>query len=132
STLMKIACGLVRPSAGTARIFGAHSDTREARVLLGYLAELFRFPGWCTASEVLALHQRLSGSHGGPRERGELLEFAGLSDAADRRVEEMSKGMQQRLGIAQAPVGHARRGRASMRPGCNPRRRKGRGRRAAG
>jgi ABC-2 type transport system ATP-binding protein len=108
STLVKIACGLVRPSTGSARIFGAHSDTREARRMLGYLAELFRFPGWCTGSEVLALHQRLSGSQGGPAERSELLELVGLSDAADRRVEEMSKGMQQRLGIAQALVGEPR------------------------
>ena len=108
STLMKIACGLVRPSTGTARIFGAHSDTREARRTLGYLAELFRFPGWCTASEVLALHQRLSGSPGGAPERDELLELVGLRDAANRRVEEMSKGMQQRLGIAQALVGAPR------------------------
>jgi len=108
STLMKIACGLVRPTTGTARIFGAHSDTREARRMLGYLAELFRFPGWCTGSEVLALHQRLSGSQGGRPERDELLELVGLSDAANRRVEEMSKGMQQRLGIAQALVGAPR------------------------
>ena len=108
STLMKIGCGLVRPSTGTARIFGAHSDTREARRTLGYLAELFRFPGWCTASEVLALHQRLSGSPGGAPERDELLELVGLRDAANRRVEEMSKGMQQRLGIAQALVGAPR------------------------
>ena len=108
STLMKIACGLVRPSTGTARIFGAHSDTREARRTLGYLAELFRFPGWCTASEVLALHQRLSGSPGGAPERDELFELVGLRDAANRRVEEMSKGMQQRLGIAQALVGAPR------------------------
>lgn len=108
STLMKIACGLVRPSTGTARIFGAHSDTRAARRMLGYLAELFRFPGWCSASEVLALHQRLTGSEGGRSERDELLELVGLSDAADRRVEQMSKGMQQRLGIAQALVGQPR------------------------
>jgi ABC-2 type transport system ATP-binding protein len=108
STLMKIACGLVRPTTGTAQIFGAHSDTRAARRMLGYLAELFRFPGWCTGSEVLALHQRLAGSRGGPDERAELLDLVGLSDAADRRVEEMSKGMQQRLGIAQALVGEPR------------------------
>jgi ABC-2 type transport system ATP-binding protein len=73
--------------------------------VLGYLAELFRFPGWCTALEVLALHQRLAGSSGGLRERIELLELVGLADAANRRVDQMSKGMQQRLGIGQALVG---------------------------
>jgi ABC-2 type transport system ATP-binding protein len=72
---------------------------------VGYLAELFRFPGWYSADEVLALHQRLSGSEGGERERHELLELVELSEARDRRVEEMSKGMQQRLGVAQALVG---------------------------
>jgi ABC-2 type transport system ATP-binding protein len=71
----------------------------------GYLAELFRFPGWCTADEVLLLHQRLSGSAGGARERGELLELVRLDEAAGTRVEEMSKGMQQRLGLAQAMIG---------------------------
>src|SRR5690606_21571616 len=66
---------------------------------------LFRFPGWARADEVLALHQRLTGSEGGARERGELLELVGLADARERRVEAMSKGMQQRLGLAQALVG---------------------------
>jgi ABC-2 type transport system ATP-binding protein len=105
STLVKIACGLVRPTTGTATIYGHPAGSREARQKLGYLAELFRFPGWCTASEVLALHQRLAGSAGGPDERAELLKLVDLSDVADRRVEGMSKGMQQRLGIAQALVG---------------------------
>jgi ABC-2 type transport system ATP-binding protein len=108
STLVKIACGLVRPSAGTASVCGAPAGSREARRQLGYLAELFRFPGWCTASEVLALHQRLSGSQRGQNERDDLLELVGLGDVADRRVERMSKGMQQRLGIAQALVGEPR------------------------
>jgi ABC-2 type transport system ATP-binding protein len=105
STLMKIACGLVRPTAGTATICGAPAGSREARRNLGYLAELFRFPGWSTAQEVLALHQQLAGSAGGQTERDALLELVELSDAADRRVEGMSKGMQQRLGIAQALIG---------------------------
>ncbi|MDX6505427.1 MAG: type transport system ATP-binding protein [Gaiellaceae bacterium] len=105
STLVKIACGLVRPTRGQAEICGARAGSLAARRSLGYLAELFRFPGWYSADEVLALHQRLSGSTGGGGERAELLELVGLSEARDRRVEEMSKGMQQRLGIAQALVG---------------------------
>jgi len=105
STLVKIACGLVRPSAGSAEICGLRAGSHDARRSLGYLAELFRFPGWASADEVLELHQRLAGSPGGQRERHELLELVGLAEARDRRVEEMSKGMQQRLGIAQALVG---------------------------
>jgi len=105
STLVKIACGLVRPSGGTATVCGAPAGSRPARACIGYLAELFRFPGWCTADEVLSLHQRLARSDGGARERTELLELVGLADAASRRVEGMSKGMQQRLGIAQALIG---------------------------
>jgi ABC-2 type transport system ATP-binding protein len=105
STLVKIACGLVRPTEGSAEICGARAGSASARRALGYLAELFRFPGWVTADELLVLHQRLARSGGGAAERGELLELVGLADARDRRVEEMSKGMQQRLGIAQALVG---------------------------
>jgi len=105
STLVKIAVGLVRPSSGTATVCGSPAGSAAARAALGYLAELFRFPGWYSADELLALHQRLARSAGGERERRDLLELVGLSDARDRRVEAMSKGMQQRLGIAQALIG---------------------------
>ena len=108
STLVKSACGLVRPSGGSVRVCGAPAGSPSARRALGYLAELFRFPGWATADELLHLHQRLSGSSGGDAERAELLALVGLTDAAGRRVETMSKGMQQRLGIAQALVGGPR------------------------
>jgi ABC-2 type transport system ATP-binding protein len=105
STLVKICCGLVRASGGTATVRGAPAGSPEARASIGYLAELFRFPGWATADEVLVLHQRLAGSDGGAAERTELLELVGLADARSRAVEKMSKGMQQRLGLAQALVG---------------------------
>jgi ABC-2 type transport system ATP-binding protein len=105
STLTKVACGLVRPSSGTVEVDGHPAGSELARAALGYLAELFRFPGWMTADELLSLHQRLSGSQGDGAERRELLELVGLAEATRTRVEAMSKGMQQRLGIAQALVG---------------------------
>jgi ABC-2 type transport system ATP-binding protein len=108
STLVKIACGLIRPSRGQAELCGAPAGSRAARGALGYLAELFRFPGWYSADEVLMLHQRLVSSPGGKRERHELLALVGLAAARDVRVDAMSKGMQQRLGIAQALVGSPR------------------------
>jgi ABC-2 type transport system ATP-binding protein len=105
STLVKIAVGLIRASRGRAEICGAPAGSPAARAALGYLAELFRFPGWYSADEVLRLHQRLAGSPGGPEERGRLLDLVGLAKARGVRVDAMSKGMQQRLGIAQALVG---------------------------
>jgi ABC-2 type transport system ATP-binding protein len=108
STLTKIACGLVRPSGGTAVACGHRAGSDEARAATGYLAEMFRFPGWATADELLALHQRLARSDGGAAERAALLELVGLTEASGRAVEAMSKGMQQRLGIAQALVGAPR------------------------
>ncbi|HEY8466393.1 MAG TPA: ABC transporter ATP-binding protein [Solirubrobacterales bacterium] len=108
STLAKIAAGLVRPTAGSAEVAGHPAGSAGARAAVGYLAELFRFPAWMGADELLRLHQRLAGSDGGARERVELLELVGLGHAARVRVGEMSKGMQQRLGIAQALIGSPR------------------------
>jgi ABC-2 type transport system ATP-binding protein len=108
STLVKIGCGLVRPTSGNAKIFEHRAGSGSAMRALGYLAELFRFPAWLSADEVLQLHQHLAGSTGGRPERAELLELAGLANVATRRVGAMSKGMQQRLGIAQALIGSPR------------------------
>jgi ABC-2 type transport system ATP-binding protein len=108
STLTKIACGLVRPTGGSAQVLGQVAGSEPARRETGYLAELFRFPGWATADELLRLHQRLAGSDGDAAERVELLELVGLRDAARTRIGTMSKGMQQRLGLAQALVGSPR------------------------
>ena len=108
STLTKVACGIVRASGGEARVCGARSGSRRARAAIGYLAELFRFPDWLSAEEVLVLHQRLASSRGGAGERLDLLGLVGLADARRVRVSAMSKGMQQRLGVAQALVGEPR------------------------
>jgi ABC-2 type transport system ATP-binding protein len=108
STLVKIACGLVRPTAGEVHVAGAMAGSRAARAATGYLAELFRFPGWARAEEVLALHQRLARSNGGAAEREALLAQVGLGGEGGRRMETMSKGMQQRVGIAQALIGNPR------------------------
>jgi ABC-2 type transport system ATP-binding protein len=108
STLTKIACGLVRPTSGRVEVLGSAAGSDEARFGTGYLAELFRFPSWCSADELLQLHQRLAGSDGGRAERDRLLDLVALTDARGRRVGAMSKGMQQRLGIAQALIGSPR------------------------
>ena len=108
STLTKIACGLVRATGGRAEVEGAPAGSAPARAAIGYLAELFRFPDWLSADELIALHQDLAGSDGGATERAELLGLVGLEDARAVKVAAMSKGMQQRLGIAQALVGSPR------------------------
>ena len=108
STFVKIACGLVRASSGSVSIAGAPAGSAAAQRAIGYLAELFRFPDWCSADELLHFHQRLIRSQGGAAERADLLARVGLAEARDVRVAAMSKGMQQRLGIAQALVGSPR------------------------
>src|ERR1035437_778148 len=65
STLVKIAVGLVRQTKGDAEVAGARAGSRAARGSLGYLAELFRFPGWYSGDEGVELHQRLVRSRRG-------------------------------------------------------------------
>ncbi len=105
STLVKAACGLVRPDAGTVEVLGAPAGSRAALGGLGYLAELFRFPEFLTCREVMALHGRLAGA---VDDGDALLELVGIGDLAERRVGELSKGTQQRLGLAQALLGAPR------------------------
>ena len=62
STLVKTVCGLVRASGGSVSVFGNRAGTSASRRHLGYLAETFRYPAWCTSDELLTLHQRLAGS----------------------------------------------------------------------
>ena len=106
STLIKSAGGLVRGHGGHRGVCGAAAGTLRP---FGYLAELFRFPGWCTADEVLLLHQRLSGSAGGPAERADLLALVRLDDdrrdVASRRC---PRACSSGWGIAQAMIGEPR------------------------
>ena len=112
-------CG--RPS-GAARIGGEPAGSPEAHRSLGYLAELFRFPDWLTADELLGMHQRLAGSDGGARERGALLEAVGLAEARDaarrRDVEGHAAAARDRAGDGRQPArAAARRADQRARPG---------------
>ena len=106
TTAVKLLTGLARPSAGQGWLLGRPLGDREARRGLGFLPELFRFHDWLSAAEVLRLHGELLGMTAGERKRRvpEVLELTGLADRAKDRVGTFSKGMQQRLGLAQALI----------------------------
>jgi len=106
STTMKIVLGLVTPTAGRTFIFGRDSRDVESREAVGFLPENPYFCKFLTGSETLAFYGKLCGLGGKMlRDRSrELLALVGLEDAADRRVGGYSKGMLQRIGLAQALV----------------------------
>lgn len=104
TTLVKILLGLVHPSSGTAELFGRPAQRPEARARVGFLPENHRFPGFLTAEQTLHVYGRLADVSPSVRsERGAaLLDQVGLADRADTKVKTFSKGMLQRLGLAQA------------------------------
>lgn len=104
STTMKLLLGLARPSRGTARVFGHPAGSMDARKRLGFLPENPYFPQFLSGREVLRYYGRLSGVPSGtlPGRVAELLELVGLEKAGDRRLRTYSKGMLQRIGLAQA------------------------------
>lgn len=106
STAIKMLLGLVRPTSGEAQILGQPFSNVEIRRKIGFLPEDFRFYDWLTASELLALHGRLCGlTPAQLRERVPLyLELVGLAPHRDRRLRGFSKGMMQRIGLAQALI----------------------------
>jgi ABC-2 type transport system ATP-binding protein len=106
STSIKMLLGLVKPSGGEAFILGAPAGDVEIRRKIGFLPEDFRFYPWLTAAELLDLHGRLSGV---PRETlrdrvPALVDLVGLTPHRDKRLQEFSKGMLQRIGLAQALI----------------------------
>ncbi|MCH7639532.1 MAG: ABC transporter ATP-binding protein [Bacteroidetes bacterium] len=104
TTLVKLLLGIVHPTEGSAELFGKTIRSPEARRSVGFLAENHRFPEFLTGRQTLDLYARMSGTAENDRvtRSEELLERVRISDAADRRVKTYSKGMMQRLGIAQA------------------------------
>jgi len=108
TTLMKLILGLIRPSAGTLKVLGvepAHAPL-EHRRQIGFLPENVAFHDELTGTQTLRFYARLKGA---PLPQcAALLERVGLSFAAGRRVKTYSKGMRQRLGLAQALLGEPR------------------------
>ena len=106
STTLKILLGLVTPSSGTSEIFGVPSHRVASRVDVGFLPENPYFYKFLTGAETIAFYGKLCGLTGGTLKARvtELLDLVGLTEAGDRRVGSYSKGMLQRIGLAQAMV----------------------------
>lgn len=106
TTTIKTLVGLIQPDGGEAWILGQPAADAAARSGLGYAPENPYFYEYLTARETLEFYARLFGIARAERRAraGDLLERVGLAPAADRRVRQFSKGMLQRLGLAQAMV----------------------------
>jgi len=106
TTLMKLLLGLVRPTSGQVRVFGGDPAAAAQRGALGYLPESISFDEAMTGRELLSFYARLKGVNGSSCD--ELLAQMGIAEAADWRLSTWSKGMRQRLGLAQAILGRPR------------------------
>jgi len=104
TTTIKMLLGLVQPSAGTIRVLGGSSADAAIRTQIGFLPEHFRFHDWLTAAEFLDFHGQLYGMTKEARARRIplVLEQVGLASRRDSRLRSFSKGMLQRVGLAQA------------------------------
>lgn len=107
TTAIKILCGLIRPTRGTATVCGIDVRKRASRSLVGYLPENPYFYEYLNPVETLSFYGKLKGLSWKERraERDKLCELLDLGPMADQRVREFSKGMRQRLGFAVALVG---------------------------
>jgi Cu-processing system ATP-binding protein len=109
STLIKLMLGLVRPASGSIQVLGANPADRRAiwaRSRLGYLPENVALQPTLTGAELLAFYARLK--HQPVAKNAELLERVGIAHAARSRIGTYSKGMRQRLALAQALIGNPR------------------------
>lgn len=106
TTLIKMMLGLMRPTSGFVRIFGQDPTDARARARMGFLPENVSFSPALTGRELLAFYARLKGES--PSVCDALLDRVGLGEAASRPIFGYSKGMRQRLGLAQALLGAPR------------------------
>jgi ABC-2 type transport system ATP-binding protein len=106
TTSIKMLLGLIAPTSGAATLLGAPLGDRGTRARIGFLPEHFRFHDWLTAGEFLTLHGELYGmaSERLRERRAALLDLVGLSPFRDKPLGTFSKGMLQRIGLAQALV----------------------------
>jgi ABC-2 type transport system ATP-binding protein len=104
TTSIKMLLGLIAPTSGSARLLGAPLGDRTTRARIGFLPEHFRFHDWLSASEFLSLHGQLYGMPGARlgRRVPELLDLVGLTPFRHKQLRTFSKGMLQRIGLAQA------------------------------
>jgi len=104
STTVKMLLGLVKPTSGTVNLFNQPPHVPDARAKVGFLPEHFRFHEWLQAAEFLKLHGNLYGLSGSrlAARIPELLELVGLADSSEVKLSGFSKGMLQRIGLAQA------------------------------
>jgi ABC-2 type transport system ATP-binding protein len=106
STSIKMLLGLVKPTSGHALLLGQPLGTRDVRARIGFLPEHFRFYDWLSASELLLFHGRLCGVAEDTLRRKvpQMLERVGLGEQHSKPIRSFSKGMMQRVGLAQAIV----------------------------
>lgn len=108
TTSIKMLLGLVTPTSGRASLLGAPIGDLGTLARVGFLPEHFRFQDWLTAGEFLGLHGELLGVEGQALKtrRDELLERVGLAPFRNQQLRTFSKGMLQRIGLAQALLNH--------------------------
>ncbi len=106
STTLKLLLGLAIPSEGEARIFGLPPDSLEARARVGFLPENPYFYAFLTGDETLRFYGKLCGVTGAKLEKRieELIDLVGLQNGRERPLRSYSKGMLQRIGLAQALI----------------------------
>ncbi|NUQ66945.1 MAG: ABC transporter ATP-binding protein [Phycisphaerales bacterium] len=106
STLVKILMTVIRPTTASGTMLGQRVGHKPTLARVGYLPEHHRFPEYLTGAQVIDYYGALAGMPRAQRRkrRDELLEIVGMKDWADTKVRGYSKGMRQRVGIAQAIV----------------------------